>query len=41
MVLVICDIKEKRLIAVLPDNRQETLRRWLHDIPITIQKKIL
>ena len=41
MVLVICDIKAKKVITVLPDNKQETLKHWLHSLSNEIKQKII
>jgi len=39
-VLVITEIKERKPLAVLPDNKIETLRKWLKSLPEDIKDKI-
>jgi len=40
MILVICDLKEKIPIAILKDNRQETLKQRIKSLPMEIKDKI-
>ena len=39
-VLVITEIKERKPLAVLPDNKIETLKKWLKALPNDIKDKI-
>ena len=40
-VLVITEIKERKPLAVLPDNKIETLKKWLKSLPNDIKDKIM
>jgi transposase len=39
-VLVITEIKERKPLAVLPDNKTETLKQWLKSLPNEVKDKI-
>jgi hypothetical protein len=38
---VITEIKERKPLAVLKDNKQETLKKWLKDLPEDIKDKVV
>jgi transposase len=40
MVLIITELKTKKLIAVLPSITKDCLENWINSIPIKIQIKI-
>jgi len=39
-VLVITEIKERKPLAILPDNKIETLKKWLKALPNEVKDKI-
>jgi transposase len=39
-VLVITEIKERKPLAVLSDNKIETLKKWLKSLPNEVKDKI-
>lgn len=40
LVITVTNLKRRKVLAVLPDDRQETLRRFLSQIPGSVKRKI-
>ena len=40
MILIITELKEKKLIAVLPEITKESLESWINSLPLKVQVKI-